>query len=193
MSKNYIIVVTGPCGSGKTSIAKSIQKEFNYPLINKDAVKEMLYDTVGYTDREFSEKLGRASYSLLYYFAEQLLIAESSFIIESNFSGSYLKGKIEKLKQEHDFEVIIVRCFADKEVLFKRVIERDASGERHPGHIYPTNYEEFHAMLLEKPVEFMDVNVDIGEYTIDVDTTIFNEKTFSDVFESILRKLNSSF
>ena len=51
----YCILITGIPASGKTTTARFLGERLNLPVISKDAVKEHLYDTVGFRSR--SEKV----------------------------------------------------------------------------------------------------------------------------------------
>lgn len=195
MSDNVMIVVLGPCGAGKTTIARAVATKYKLPLISRDIIKETLFNILGWSDREWSQKLGRASYKLLYFCADKLLAAGSTFIIESNFDFLSLAKEITELRKCYDFRVILIRCFAERQTLFERAIKRDESGERHPGHIYSTNHEEYRTMLLENEIEFMDLERDhtaINADVIEVDTTCFGEEVFEHVYASLGKALRSA-
>jgi len=192
MSSGTLIVVLGPCGAGKTTIARAIAGRYQIPLISRDTIKEMLFDTVGFGDREWSRKLGRASYQLLHFFTEKLLAVGSTFIIESNFEFLSLTEGILRLRKQYNFRVILVRCFAERQTLFGRAIKRDASGERHPGHVGPGNYEMYRTMLLENDIEFMHIERDVSVIDakmIDVDTTHFGQAVYDKVYTSLSEML----
>lgn len=53
---NKIIILTGPCGVGKTSIAKIVSEKIEVELIDGDSIKENLFPDVDYIT-EFPEKL----------------------------------------------------------------------------------------------------------------------------------------
>jgi adenylate kinase family enzyme len=64
-----MILISGlPC-TGKTTLARKIAQKFRLPLISRDDIKESLFDSLGWHDREWSKQLGVASYQLLYYFS----------------------------------------------------------------------------------------------------------------------------
>ena len=66
MIKSLLIIVSGFSCTGKTTLANKIAKRYSLPLISRDDLKESLYDSLGYSDTEWSNKLGVASYHLLY-------------------------------------------------------------------------------------------------------------------------------
>jgi predicted kinase len=70
--KTLLILISGFSCTGKTTLARKIAEKYSLPLISRDDIKESLFDSLGYSDREWSKKLGIASYDLLYFFTEQL-------------------------------------------------------------------------------------------------------------------------
>ena len=65
MTMPVLLLVSGPPVAGKTTLARRLAAEFGLPLINKDGIKELLFDTVGTHDYAWSQNLGRASIALL--------------------------------------------------------------------------------------------------------------------------------
>ena len=59
--KFNIILVSGSPAAGKTTIATLLSKKLKIPLISKDTIKEILFDSIGIQDRNFSKLLGKAS------------------------------------------------------------------------------------------------------------------------------------
>ncbi len=60
-------------------------RELDLPLVSKDTIKEILFDTLGWRDREWSKKLGHASFELLFHFVESHLGAHRSLVVETAF------------------------------------------------------------------------------------------------------------
>jgi 2-phosphoglycerate kinase len=50
--KPMVIVITGPPCAGKTTIARRVAERFSLPWMGKDMVKELLFDALGWQDRE---------------------------------------------------------------------------------------------------------------------------------------------
>ena len=80
-----LIIVSGFSCTGKTALAKKIGEHFSLPAIGRDNFKESLYDSLGYSDREWSKRLGVASYRLLYLVTENILRSGSSIIVRKQF------------------------------------------------------------------------------------------------------------
>ncbi len=185
MAKPLLIIITGLPGTGKTSLGKKISAKFQLPLICKDDIKEILFDSLGYQDRAWSQKIGGASYDLLYHLTAENLRAKKSIIIETNFDPRFAKQKILALKKKYDFKVIQLRCWADGEILFARFKKRAVSGRRHPGHLDAENSEAWCADLVKGKIDALK----IGGQLIDIDTTQFRKINYPAIFAAIKKML----
>ena len=58
MAATPLIIVTGPPASGKTGLARRFAADLRLPLICRDDFKEKLFDTLGWSDRAWSKRLG---------------------------------------------------------------------------------------------------------------------------------------
>lgn len=86
MKHSWIIVFTGLLGTGKTTLSKQVSGILDIPLIAKDAIKEIMYDTTGWSDKEFSGKLARATFGIMEYVIEEHPRTGRSIVIEGNYS-----------------------------------------------------------------------------------------------------------
>ena len=140
--KPILILISGFSCTGKTTLAKLIAKRYSLPLIGRDDLKESLYNSLGYKDREWSKKLGIASYDLLYLFIEQLLANKLSLITESNFKSGTDTANLLNLKSKYQFSLLQIHCYTSVEIALQRFKDRAISSERHPGHVDSSIYEE---------------------------------------------------
>ncbi len=181
MPKISLIIITGlPC-TGKTTLGKKLAEEFHLPFICKDDIKEILFDGLGWQDREWSKKIGGASYDLLYYIAESILKAKKSLIVETNFNPRFANGKFIDLKKKYDFMPFQVRCITDGEILLDRFAERANSGNRHPGHIDSESLDEWRPILLQGKIEAMDIEGEV----FDIDTSNFDKIDYDKLVSAI--------
>jgi len=181
MSNFVFIIISGPPCSGKTTLSQKLVEEFRLPLISKDGIKETLFDSIGWKDREWSKSLGFASYQILFYFAEAMLQAQTSFILEANLLTQFHTPKILALKDKYNFQPFQIQCITDGEVLFERFKQRAESGNRHPGHGEHLQYEEARPVLLKGRYEYLE----IGGPLIEVDTTDFAKIDYPGLFSSL--------
>jgi predicted kinase len=169
MPECLLIIVSGPPCTGKTTLGKRLAEDLRLPFFHKDGVKEILFDTLGWKDRDWSRKLGVASYELLYHSIEAMLRAGKPLVVESNFANGPATTRIQELKTRYGAETLQIQCLTEGEVLFSRFKERAESGDRHPGHVDTHTYHELADILLKGRHDPLE----IGGPCIEVDTTDF--------------------
>ena len=135
MTMPVLLLVSGPPAAGKTTLARRLAAEFGLPLINKDGIKELLFDMVGTHDYAWSQNLGRASIALLHDFTERLLAAGVSLIAESNLHSEADSALLVELRGRREFALLQIHCAASADVLEERNERRRHTSERHPGHV----------------------------------------------------------
>lgn len=171
MPAPLLVIITGlPC-TGKTTIARQLAAELGLPLVAKDDIKERLFDSLGWQDREWSKKLGRATFDLLFYFVEVALGGGYSCIVEARFFPQYHLERFRAMQQRRPYRPLVIECAADGEKLLQRFIRRSESGERHPGHVDHTSYAEAKTAFLEANQPPFDVG---GKY-LRLDTNDFDQ------------------
>lgn len=181
MSEQHLIVVSGAPGSGKTVLAKRISENFHIPLINKDIIKESLFDSLGWNDREVSIKLGIASIELMFLIAGQILEAGYPLILENNFHRHYDSRRFADLRDKYSLKIIQIHCTANPDEIIRRYRERTESGDRHPGHLDHTRYDNIAAGLAQGIWD----PTDIDGRLLEVDTTEFDSVDYDTIFQAI--------
>jgi predicted kinase len=124
------VVVSGPPGSGKTTLAAPLARGLGLPLLAKDTIKEALMDSLDAGTIERSNALGRASFAVLFALARDLLDGGCGLVLEANFSRGRSEADLAPLVAAG--RAVVVHCQAPAEVLHARY--RDRAAERHPGH-----------------------------------------------------------
>jgi predicted kinase len=81
-----LVVVTGPPGAGKSTIAEAAAERLGLPLIAKDEIKERLHDGLGGEGRAWSQRLGSATFEVLFHVLDELLANGVSVVAEGNFA-----------------------------------------------------------------------------------------------------------
>jgi predicted kinase len=159
-----IVVVTGPPAAGKTTVAEALAEGLRLPLIAKDPVKEVLFDALGHGDVEWSKRLGRAVYPLLYHALEQQLRAGRACVLEANFDHAAATDTLAELRARQPFRALQVVCVADPETLLARYRVRAG---RHPGHLDAQRVDDVRDAITAGRWRALD----LGGETVEVDTT----------------------
>lgn len=181
MTKPLLIIVSGPPCTGKTTLAKNISQKFNLPLITKDSLKEILFDTIGWKDREWSKKIGTASFSIMHYILDSFMATGQSIIIEANFKTEFESEHLSPRIDKYNYQAVQIMCQCDGQILFERFKQRSESEDRHPGHCDIGNYNELKDSLLLGKYPPLDIN---GQILI-FDSTDLSHLDYSQIFEQI--------
>lgn len=166
----YCILVAGIPAAGKSTMAKVISERLKLPVISKDAMKELLFDNVGFQSREEKGNLGIASMEIMYYVAGQLMKAGQSFILENNFEYSSEHG-IKNLLEKYQYPVLTITLTGDYKVIYQRFLEREGSPERHRGHVVNDCYPEKRA---HNPKERKAASISYENYVYGIDQRGFD-------------------
>jgi len=141
-----IIAVTGlPC-TGKSTLAERLRQHLMWPAFSKDAIKETLFDTLGWSDRAWSRRLSDASYELLFNLLRQIVSSRNHAIAEGNFRTEHA-ARFGALRTLGNMRLVQIVCAAEGELLKRRFLERARSGTRHPGHVDEQTYRELEPQL----------------------------------------------
>jgi predicted kinase len=182
----FLVIVTGAPAAGKTTVGRRIAEAFRLPFIHKDGIKEILFDSLGWKDREWSKKLSATSMELLFYLVEVQLRAGRPSVVESNFHPEHATPRFLALEQNYHFRALQVVCTANAEALVRRYGERVSSGVRHPGHVdevlldeldFTAQHGRFHALAIGGPV-------------VQVDTSDFDAIDYQGLFQSIASEMD---
>lgn len=130
----------------------------------KDSIKEVLGDTIGFSNREENKKLSFASMELMFFIFSEFASLEKDLILESNFH----KSELERL---HKIAEVMVMMYL--QLLFLELwkccmrdnLNRITNENRHPVHLSTTidKFEDFkkcsdYMKRIEIPGEVMRIN-----------------------------------
>ena len=170
MPPPLLVIVTGAPCTGKTTLGLRLAADFRLPFIYKDGIKEILFDRLGWKDKQWSKLLSLASYDLLYYFVESLLKSGKSLIVEANFKTQVDTNNFLALKSQSEFVPFQILCRAEPETLLERFRSRAGAPERHPGHIDHLTEGDIRASLWRGEYQALA----IGGQVFEIDTTRFS-------------------
>ncbi len=129
-----LIIVTGHPATGKTTLSQALAAGLRLPLLSKDAFKELMFDGLGWSDREWARRVGATAIVMIYHTAATILASGQSLIMESNFRVDLDTPRMQRLYDSHPFQPVQIRCVARGDVLVERIVNRVAAGNRHPGY-----------------------------------------------------------
>jgi predicted kinase len=179
---SWLIVVTGRPAAGKSTLATWLGQQLAFPVISKDEIKEVLFNQLGWQDREWSKALGRASVELMYFFAQTQLEIGQSAILDNAFHPDLASAKLQALSRLHGVCTLQIICDADGRVLFERFKCRAESGIRHEGHVDAQSLDEFETRLKQET----SLKLDIEGQALRVDTTDWATVCYEDILNEIL-------
>ncbi|HEY1390576.1 MAG TPA: AAA family ATPase [Ktedonobacterales bacterium] len=179
-----VIVVNGLPATGKTTLARRLADDFHLPLLAKDAIKETLFETLGWSDRAWSRRLGTATMALLYLLLEEHLRAGRPCIVESNFYPDRDGERFRALQETYPFSLFQILCVADGPTLYERYCQRARSADRHPGHVETHNLEEHRELLLRGRIDPLP----LGGALYELDTTDFAAMDYVGLYAAIAQR-----
>lgn len=176
---NKLLLIMGDLATGKSTFANILSKRYDVNLFYKDSIKEVLGDTIGFSNREENKKLSNASMELMYFIFKEFGKLGKNLILESNFHTVELE-RLHKIAYENNYEVLTLVLRGDVEILHKRYINRMQNENRHLVHLSTTIdvYEDF-----KKCTEYLRsakilgkiININTDDFSYQTDNEILNQ------------------
>lgn len=143
-----LLIIMGDLATGKSTFAGILSKRYDTVAFSKDSIKEVLGDSIGFSNREENLKLSKATVELMVYIFSRFGKQGKNLILEANFHASELE-RLHQIAHENDYQVLVLVLRGDAAILHKRYINRIQNENRHPVHLSTT----------------LDVFEDFREYT----------------------------
>ena len=176
-------MISGAPGTGKTYLARRLAEALPVVVLEKDAIKETLFDSVGEGDREWSKKLGGATFALLRMLVESYLKAEQSVVAEAAFWSEYERPWLDRMKESYDFDTLELHCHADPEIVIERFIRRAESDERHSGHQSGMSREALEGEIRGQLERYGALTA--GDGLVRIDTTDFSTVDYAAIIQRV--------
>ena len=130
----FLLLVSGPPASGKTTLARLLAGRLGWPLLGKDSFKEALFDSLGVGDADWSRRLSEAAFARQSEAADRILARGGSLVIEGNFRAAH-RPALAALAARHGAVLAQVACRASPATLAARRAARANTADRHAGHL----------------------------------------------------------
>ncbi|MFC4243611.1 AAA family ATPase [Gryllotalpicola reticulitermitis] len=153
----YVVLVVGRPASGKSTVSAEVARRWSLPLVSKDGLKEVLFDSLGVGDRAWSVKLGQASFALLDHVIDLQLRTGLPFVVDAAYSAEFENAKFQDWQRRYGFVAVQVHCTAPAAELLRRYRRRASDGTRHPGHRDADASEEFRSSLKDTRAETLNL------------------------------------
>lgn len=197
----YCILIAGMPATGKSTLAENLAAALGVPMFSKDAIKERLFDEVGFQSRAEKVRLGNAAARIIEDCAEQMLRAGKPFILENNFEDATLSA-VKTLLVRHDCTPLTILLTADMRTVYDRFVARNQSPTRHRGHVVNTCYPEKEPHAVVAPPSFETYaaamaargfdRFDVGGPRLRVDTTDWAQVDLAGIMAWIRGQTTSS-
>lgn len=156
-----LIVVTGPAGSGKTSLARELAQAMRCPVISRDEIKEGMAFAEPAFVPEVGDELTHRTLSAFFRTVQLLLECGVTIVAEAAYQDHVWSPNLGPLL---DLAVVgVVRCRTDSAVARERVRRRAAERSAHADLSVlqdPGYYESYR--WLELDVRSIDVDTTDG-------------------------------
>ncbi len=123
-----LVLISGPPGAGKTTIAEALAAELGFALFAKDQIKEFLHDSLGgEANLTWSRRLGAAAMEMLW----ALAACAPAVVLEANFWADDPRHRAHA--QALGTVPVEVHCVCPRDECLRRYVERAPS--RHAVHV----------------------------------------------------------
>lgn len=129
MEKGTVIIICGLPGSGKTTLAKKLEKERNAILLNAD--EWILGIIKSRSDVEEIDRLRDLMEGLLWRLAEKLALLGTNVIIDNGFWLESQREECADSARKQELQIELHFMNASKDLIFKRLHERNVNPPEH--------------------------------------------------------------
>jgi predicted kinase len=168
-----LVVVSGPAGCGKTTLAHRLAAALACPALCRDEIKEGMARTATDFEPKPGDELTRRTLSVFFDVLRLLLECGVTVVAEAAFQNHVWTPNLAQLVALADLR--IVQCHTDPAVARRRISEREPTRRAHP--------DDGLLAALESGDQYFTefLRIAIASPTIDVDTTAGYDPTIEDL------------
>jgi predicted kinase len=161
-----LVVVSGPAGAGKTTLAHRLAAAIGCPVVSRDEIKEgMVHASPGFVPAVGDELTAR-TLPVFFGVLELLLRAGVTTVAEAAFQDRVWRPRLEPLRGLAEFRV--VHCVVDADVALERIRRRRADHPLRRAHVdsaaeFDTAYRLSHAAFERVSIEAPQIEVDTAD------------------------------
>jgi uncharacterized protein len=145
-SEPFVLVVMGRIGTGKTTIAKQLANELDWPVFSSDKIRKTLAGMplskrtpTGLRDKVYSEQMTRETYKKLLESGLAALATNSGVILDATFSNPANRKSLRDACAKAGVHLQVVELDLDPGQIRHRLKARDQT----PGEISDARLEDF--------------------------------------------------
>lgn len=127
-----LVLVGGPPGSGKTTLAFRLGVALALPVLSRDAIKDGLAESRRVTDPIRGRELAEPTFALFYGTIGRFLDAGCSLVAEHAFLRGVSERELAPLTGRA--RTVVIHCHLDREANIRRCATRLERGARHHSH-----------------------------------------------------------
>jgi predicted kinase len=116
-------IVSGPPGSGKTTLARMLANALSCPLISRDEINEGILQTFSHVNEVANkDRVAKSTFDAFFRVIELLVCSDVTLVAEAAFQDQRWRIGLEPLVPKADIKVI--HCTVGPEVAHQRIIRR---------------------------------------------------------------------